>query len=297
MIAAAALFLAVTAVKFLLPQQAEAFCGGLHGAMERGEELRAAMVTLGEKLTAEEGELAAALGVRRETPPEPTAELAPEPEPTPTPAAPYSPEELPALREARKAKLGKPPAAATPSPEPSTEPTPPPPEPEPSPEPTNEARERFLSAQSAFSDYALPANVSYEMPALGVAYVSPVSGVSSSGFGYRVHPITGEVKFHYGTDFAVWSGTEVCCFADGNVVFAGEESGYGKYLIVDHAGGCRTLYAHCSALLVSAGEQVTAGQTIAKSGDTGRVTGPHLHFELQKDGAYLNPEYYVGLSG
>ena len=105
------------------------------------------------------------------------------------------------------------------------------------------------------------------------------------------------MKFHYGTDFAVWTGTEVHCFADGCVAFAGEEAGYGKYLIVDHAEGCRTLYAHCQTLMASAGEEVAAGQVIALSGSSGRVTGPHLHFELQRDGVYLNPEYYVAISG
>lgn len=292
-IAAAALFLAVTVVKFALPQRADALCGSLHSAMESGQELRSAMVTLGEKLTAEEGQLAAALGLRHETA-QPTVESAsPEPDATPDPEPEsYRPELLPSIREARRDGLGRAPEETPePSPEPEDEPA------APEPEPTPESVERFLEEQSAFDGYAVPANVSYEMPALGIGYVSPVSGVRSSGFGYRVHPISGEVKFHYGTDFAVWTGTEVHCFADGVVELAGEEPGYGKYLIVAHADGCRTLYAHCSALLVSAGEEVAAGQTIALSGDSGRVTGPHLHFELQRDGKYLNPEYYVAVPG
>ena len=283
-IAAAALFLAVTCVKFFLPQRAEAVCGELHEAIEGGQELRAAMVTLGEKLAGEKDGPDGAEAPTEDPTPEPQ-----EQERTATPE--FEAPQLPKLREKRRAGLGRAPRE-TPSPTPVPTPTP-----EPTPTPAPEAVTRFLEAQSAFSDYALPANVSYEMPALGIAYVSPVSGVSSSGFGYRVHPISGEVKFHYGTDFAVWTGTEVRCFADGRVAFAGEEPGYGKYLIVDHAEGCRTLYAHCSALLVSAGDEVKAGEILARSGDSGRVTGPHLHFELKRDGQYLNPEYYVAASG
>ena len=73
----------------------------------------------------------------------------------------------------------------------------------------------------------------------------------------------------------------------------GESSSYGKYLIVSHQGGYDTLYAHCSRIEVSSGTEVEQGQTIARVGDTGMATGPHLHFELHRGGLYLNPVYYV----
>ena len=155
------------------------------------------------------------------------------------------------------------------------------------------ARETFLDAQAAFSDHAVPANVSYEIPELPFSPAAPVSGTASSGFGYRMHPIHQTVKFHYGTDFAASAGTDICAFADGTVLAAGQDAGYGNYVKLDHGGGFVTLYGHCSALLVSAGETVTAGQVIARVGSTGLATGPHLHFELIHEGVYLNPEFYL----
>lgn len=156
-------------------------------------------------------------------------------------------------------------------------------------------RERFLEAQSAFSDRALPANVSYDLPELPFATVHPVRGSTSSGFGFRVHPIQQSVKFHYGTDVAADSGTEIDAFADGTVLAAGEDEGYGKYVKIDHGDGFVTLYGHCSELLVSAGGRVSAGQAIARVGATGLATGPHLHFELIHEGVYLNPEFYLAV--
>lgn len=157
------------------------------------------------------------------------------------------------------------------------------------------ARETFLAAQAAFSDRAIPANVSYEIPELPFATVHPVAGLESSGFGYRVHPIQQTVKFHYGTDFAATSGTEICAFADGTVLAAGKVAGYGNYVKLDHGSGFVTLYGHCSSIDVSAGDTVAAGQTIARVGATGMATGPHLHFELIHEGVYLNPEFYLAI--
>ena len=98
---------------------------------------------------------------------------------------------------------------------------------------------------------------------------------------------------HYGVDLAANEGTEILCFADGTVIVVGESSSYGKYCMVEHAGGYSTLYAHCSRITVSSGAAVKEGQKIAEVGETGVATGPHLHFELQKNGTYLNPIYYV----
>lgn len=151
----------------------------------------------------------------------------------------------------------------------------------------------FLESQKAFSEYELPENVSYEYMIFPDTWSVPVAGYNSSGFGYRLHPIHGDVRFHYGTDFAAWSGENILCFADGTVSFAGYCDSYGNYITVDHADGWQSLYAHCSRLLVSAGDTVSAGELIALVGDTGLVTGPHLHFELSHNGIYVNPEYYV----
>ena len=107
------------------------------------------------------------------------------------------------------------------------------------------------------------------------------------------YPAEGEERFHYGVDLAANEGTEILCFADGTVTVVGESSSYGKYCMVEHAGGYSTLYAHCSRITVSSGAAVKEGQKIAEVGETGVATGPHLHFELQKNGTYLNPIYYV----
>lgn len=185
-------------------------------------------------------------------------------------------------------------AWATPAPEPTPTPTP-----APTPEPTQSpqlqaafaARETFLNEQAVYSGYAVPANVSYVVSELPFAHASPVAGYTSSGFGYRLHPLENKVKFHYGTDFAANSGTAVCAFADGTVLAAGQDDGYGNYVKIRHADGYTTLYGHCSKLLVRAGETVTMGQEIALVGATGKATGPHLHFELMHDGYYYNPEF------
>ena len=144
-----------------------------------------------------------------------------------------------------------------------------------------------------YSDDNLPDNVSMEQCIFGFDYCTPVSGVISSGFGYREHPLEGEEKFHYGIDLAADTGTQIRCFADGTVTAVGESSSYGKYLIVSHDGGYSTLYAHCSKVVVTSGSKVKEGQKIAEVGETGLATGPHLHFELHKGKLYLNPVYYV----
>ena len=94
-------------------------------------------------------------------------------------------------------------------------------------------------------------------------------------------------------DLAADTGTAIACFADGTVTAVGESSSYGKYCTVTHANGCTTLYAHCSRISVSSGAAVKEGEKLGEVGETGMATGPHLHFELQKDGVYLNPIYYV----
>ena len=144
-----------------------------------------------------------------------------------------------------------------------------------------------------YSDKNLPEDVSLEQVILDFDYCTPVCGTISSPFGYREHPVEGEERFHYGVDLAADTGTTVSCFADGTVTAVGESSSYGKYCIVTHSGGYTTLYAHCSYITVSSGAEVARGEKIAEVGETGMATGPHLHFELHQNGAYLNPIYYV----
>ena len=116
----------------------------------------------------------------------------------------------------------------------------------------------------------------------------PVAGTITSQFGYRVDPITGEVSSHTGTDIACAEGTPILAAADGIVTVAnGLDSwggSYGYYIQIDHGGGLETLYAHCSSICVTTGQQVQAGQVIGYVGHTGRVTGNHLHLEVRIDG-------------
>lgn len=147
-----------------------------------------------------------------------------------------------------------------------------------------------------YSGENLPENVTMEQAVLGFDYTTPVAGTLSSPFGYREHPVEGEDKFHYGLDIAADTGTAITCFADGEVLAVGESSSYGKYLIVNHSEEYSTLYAHCSSICVCSGDTVEQGQTIAKVGETGIATGPHLHFELHRANTYLNPIYYVSLA-
>ena len=112
----------------------------------------------------------------------------------------------------------------------------------------------------------------------------PVAGTITSPQGYRTDPITGEVSYHSGTDIAVPEGTPILAAADGTVTIANAldswGGSYGYHVELDHGGGLTTLYAHCSSICVTAGQQVKAGEVIAYVGHTGRATGPHLHFEI-----------------
>jgi len=118
----------------------------------------------------------------------------------------------------------------------------------------------------------------------------PVDGTVTSRFGKRVDPISGKASLHKGLDIAASKGTPIQAARSGTVSFAGEKGGYGNVVYVDHGDGLQTRYAHCSALHVKAGEKITLGQHIADVGSTGRSTGNHLHFEVRKDGAAIDPE-------
>jgi murein DD-endopeptidase MepM/ murein hydrolase activator NlpD len=137
-----------------------------------------------------------------------------------------------------------------------------------------------------------------ETPRLGVpvparhvltAYRLPVFGRITSAFGYRLHPILGYVRPHRGVDIGAPAGTPITVAAPGRVVSAGWSGGYGKRVRVRHADGLVSSYAHLSTISVAAGSAVAAGQTIGRVGWTGLATGPHLHFELTRNGVALDP--------
>ena len=156
------------------------------------------------------------------------------------------------------------------------------------------AEEQMISDQSlVYFSPAAPANVSFEQVVLGFSYTTPVSGTMTSPFGYRIHPIYGDKRFHYGLDLANSKGTAIGAFADGTVKATGESSSLGRYLMISHANGITTLYAHCDRVVVTSGTQVTMGQKVAEMGETGLATGSHLHFEILDGDTYLNPIYYV----
>lgn len=127
----------------------------------------------------------------------------------------------------------------------------------------------------------------------------PVAGTITSQFGHRVDPITGEVSSHTGTDIACAEGTPILAAADGTVTVAnGLDSwggSYGYYIQIDHGGGLETLYAHCSSICVTTGQQVQAGEVIGYVGHTGRVTGSHLHLEVHVNGSRTDAMRYFGM--
>lgn len=116
----------------------------------------------------------------------------------------------------------------------------------------------------------------------------PVHAPVTSGFGWRVHPITGVPRPHTGTDFGAAHGTLVGAAGDGTVVSAGWRGGYGKTVLVDH-GSQTTLYAHLSDTTVVAGQRVRRGDPLGRVGSTGQSTGAHLHFEVRVDGVPVDP--------
>lgn len=121
----------------------------------------------------------------------------------------------------------------------------------------------------------------------------PSCGQISSPFGWRFHPILKQNKYHSGIDIPGGMGASIVAANSGTVVLAGWVSGYGNTVVIDHGGGISTLYGHSSKLLVSSGDKVEAGQVIAKVGSTGQSTGPHLHFEVIKNGTQVDPTGYV----
>jgi murein DD-endopeptidase MepM/ murein hydrolase activator NlpD len=119
---------------------------------------------------------------------------------------------------------------------------------------------------------------------------SPVSGGRiSSTYGARMHPILGYLRMHTGIDIAAPYGTPIRAVADGTVTYSGWHGGHGNYVKVNHAGALATGYGHMSKIAARVGQKITRGQVIGYVGSTGLSTGPHLHYELFKNGASINP--------
>lgn len=121
-------------------------------------------------------------------------------------------------------------------------------------------------------------------------------GWMSSPFGQRVDPINGKPAWHSGVDFAGREGSDVIAVASGVVTYAGERSGYGKMVEVSHADGLVTRYAHHKSIDVAVGDVVKKGEKLGSMGSTGRSTGPHVHFEVLKNGRAVDPARYVARS-
>lgn len=132
---------------------------------------------------------------------------------------------------------------------------------------------------------------------IGGTFVWPAPGYKriTSDFGWRVHPIYKTKKYHSGIDIGVPWGKKIVAAGNGKVIYADWYGGYGQTVMIDHGGGIVTLYAHNSSLKVKPGSIVKAGDTVAISGSTGLSTGPHLHFEVRKNGEVVNPKPWIGL--
>ena len=117
----------------------------------------------------------------------------------------------------------------------------------------------------------------------------PVNGRITSQFGSRRHPILGYRRMHAGMDFGAPYGAPIYAVTDGTVNYAGYNGGYGRYVRLNHGGGMGSGYAHMSRIAVRSGQSVRRGQVIGYVGSTGLSTGPHLHYELYRNGAAINP--------
>lgn len=123
--------------------------------------------------------------------------------------------------------------------------------------------------------------------------IAPTRGLLTSGFGSREDPFTSDHSMHAGLDIATREGAEIVAPASGTVIFAGEKAAYGNTVVVDHGRDITTLYGHLQRYIVKAGDKVERGQHIANVGNTGRSTGPHLHYEVRINGVPVNPRRYV----
>lgn len=157
------------------------------------------------------------------------------------------------------------------------------------------SKQAYIQAKSY--DEVLKMALNKEKLVSSMPAIMPVSNKSlkstASGWGYRYHPIYKIKQFHYGMDFTASIGTKVYATGDGvvkDVQTIG--GGYGRWILIDHGFDYQTLYAHLSGFNVKIGEQVKRGQVIGYVGNSGTSTGPHLHYEVHKNGEPVNPQYY-----
>ncbi len=150
--------------------------------------------------------------------------------------------------------------------------------------------QRIIAQRRAFEMQARRKDPHWVRPFMGTGrFMWPVAGVITSPFGSRMHPVLGRYINHHGIDFGAASGTPIYAPDNGEVIYAGWYGGYGKVVIIDHGGDITTLFGHTSSFVVDAGTRVRKGQVIAYVGSTGMSTGPHLHFEVRRNGGAVNP--------
>ena len=159
-------------------------------------------------------------------------------------------------------------------------------------EPTQQQTVKVAKTSSSTSSGKVntSTNVSSKKVNLGISLIKPVSGIITSRFAASSRIRS---SAHTGLDIATSSGTPIKAAASGTVSFSGRKGSYGKMIVINHANGVQTYYAHCSALYASVGQTVTQGQKIAAVGSTGNSTGPHLHLEIRVNGVAYNPQNYL----
>lgn len=128
---------------------------------------------------------------------------------------------------------------------------------------------------------------------LGASIRPPVTGVITSGFSYRYHPVTDESDFHTGIDIAAEEGRAILAAMPGEVVEVGQSPVYGNYIVLKHSTNLKTSYSHCSEIIAEEGMAVRQGERIAKVGQTGVATGPHLHFSVIVENEFTDPEWIL----
>jgi murein DD-endopeptidase MepM/ murein hydrolase activator NlpD len=158
---------------------------------------------------------------------------------------------------------------------------------------------RFVDLGSSASILEQQLQDQYELLADRKAFLNalptrrPAVGYFTSGFGVRRSPYGGREKMHEGLDIANYPGTQIRATAEGTVVFAGTKSGYGQTVILDHGYGLETWYAHNRKILVRPGQRIRRGDLISQLGNSGRSTGPHLHYEVRINGTPVDPLSYI----
>jgi len=141
---------------------------------------------------------------------------------------------------------------------------------------------------------ALHSKASHRLqPSSSLPSIWPVEGRLMGPFGPRIDPFSGEGAFHRGVDISAPVGTPVRTSADGIVIFATWESGFGRLVVVDHGGGVQTFYAHLNSFAVRNGQEVRRGEIVGTVGATGRTTAPHLHYEVHRGGVAVNPHTFL----